>query len=576
MNSDHRLTDLSNRKKVIKTKYLKMKRPIHYSLLTIIVFFFFLPASIYAQYSNHRTMVQKAEALAKNYPSLCTVTSLVKTEGNRDIIVITIGTGEKDNKPGIAILGGIEGKHLLGKEISLGFATSLLKESGSPAIKSLLSKTTFYVFPDVSPDATEQYFQQLKYERNVNARSTDDDRDFKTDEDPFEDLDNNGLITLIRVADPAGSFMECIDDKRVMVPADLSKGQKGTYIIYTEGIDNDKDGQFNEDGPGGVSFNRNLTYDYEEFGLNAGLHAVSEPETKAVIDFLFDHYNIFTTFIFGPQNNLARQDSPELQQGEHEQTSSTSQGGRMRQSRKITSVLKSDEAINKLVAQRYREITGVKGSPGKVSAPGNFLDWSYYHYGRYSFSTPAWWFPMEKNLNNEASFLKYATDNNINDIFIPWTEIKHPDFPGKQTEAGGIVPFVMINPPPDSLDNLIQKNYLFIINVASMHPELQFLDTETEDLGDDLYRVSVRVHNKGIFATCTEAGENNIWTRIMRISVETAKDQKIISGRKVQEIPRLEGDCSREFTWLILGKGPVNIKAGAVNTGLINTSIDLK
>jgi len=95
-------------------------------------------------------------------------------------------------------------------------------------------------------------------------------------------------------------------------------------------------------------------------------------------------------------------------------------------------------------------------------------------------------------------------------------------------------------------------------------------------MGDDLFRVSVKVHNKGIFATCTEAGENNMWNRIMRISVVTNKSQKFLSGNKVQSIPRLEGDCSAEFSWLILGKGPVKITAGAINTGTINTTLDLK
>jgi len=375
-----------------------------------------------------------------------------------------------------------------------------------------------------------------------------------------------------------------------MTLADLSKGQTGSYFVYSEGTDNDKDGVFNEDGPGGVNFNRNLTFDYEEFGVNAGLHPVSEPETKAVLDFLFDHFNIYVTFAFSPQDNLGQQAQPERQPGSRDQASgedqspapgqgppsSRGQRGRMRQSRKITSVLKSDEIIIKLVSEKYSEITGVKGAPPRRSTPGNFMDWSYYHYGRYSFSTPAWWFPVEKDKNSEAAFLKYAEDNNMDDVFVPWTEIKHPDFPGKKTETGGIKPFVMTNPPADKLEELIAKNYEFIIDITAMHPELEFLDAEVENMGDDLFRVSVKVHNKGIFATCTEAGENNMWNRIMRISVVTNKSQKFLSGNKVQSIPRLEGDCSAEFSWLILGKGPVKITAGAINTGTINTTLDLK
>jgi hypothetical protein len=249
-------------------------------------------------------MSQKINKLGTEYSTLCTVKSLVRTAGGKDIWVITIGSGDKENKPGIAVLGGIEGNYLLGKEIALGFAESLLKESNNNEIKELLNSITFYVFPDVSPDATEQFFSNLKYERTVNTRPIDDDKDFVIDEDPYEDLNNDGLITMLRIADPAGTYTESDEDKRVMVPADLSKGQKGSYLVYSEGIDNDKDGSYNEDGPGGVNFNRNLTFNYEEFGLNAGLHPVSEIETKAVMDFLFDHFNIYATFAFGPQDNL--------------------------------------------------------------------------------------------------------------------------------------------------------------------------------------------------------------------------------------------------------------------------------
>ena len=80
------------------------------------------------QYSDYKSMSQKIDALAKNYPSLCTAKSLGKTSGGKDIWVLTIGTGDKDNKPAIAIVGGTDGSHILGKELALGFAGTLLNE----------------------------------------------------------------------------------------------------------------------------------------------------------------------------------------------------------------------------------------------------------------------------------------------------------------------------------------------------------------------------------------------------------------------------------------------------------------
>ena len=109
-----------------------------------------------------------------------------------------------------------------------------------------------------------------------------------------------------------------------------------------------------------------------------------------------------------------------------------------------------------------------------------------------------------------------------------------------------------------------------------MHPELEFLDIKIEDAGNNIFRISLKVHNKGIFSTVSEIGDINSWTRIMRISIEPAKGQTILSGTKVQRISRLEGDRSANFSWLISGNGPVSISAGAVNTGIIKSSIELR
>jgi hypothetical protein len=563
-----------------------MRIPLRILVLPIAICIGCLQLSAQNQYSNFRKISQKIDELSREYPAICSVKPLVKTAGGKDIFVISIGTGDKDQKPGIAVLGGIEGTYIAGREIALGFAEKLLKESGNPEIKNLLNSLTFYIFPDVSPDASEQYFSNLKFERVTNARSTDDDKDFLFDEDPYEDLNNDGVITLMRVSDPSGTYVASDEDKRIMIPADLAKGQLGAFLLYTEGIDNDKDDNFNEDGPGGVNFNKNFTFNYEEFGLNAGLHAVSEVETKAVADFLFDHFNIYMTIAFGPQDNLGQPLISSEKQGVTT-ASGLSQGGGRDQGagrsqnmdtgdRRITSIMKTDEVVNKLVSEKYHEITGMKGAPISKTTPGDFMDWAYYHYGRYSFSTPAWWFPVEKGKNAEISFLKFAEKNKMNDVFVPWTEIKHPDFPGKKTEVGGIKPFVMINPPADSIANLINKNYKFVTTIAAMHPELEFLDIKTENAGENIFRISMKIHNKGIFATCAEVGTRNQWTRIMRIALEPSEGQTFLSGQKVQRIERLEGDHSAEFSWLISGKGSIKVIAGALNVGSIATTIELK
>ena len=350
------------------------------------------PLAAQNQYNDYKSMVRKIQSMPGDHPQICSVRSLAKTAGGKEIWVISIGSGNKDSKPGIAIFGGVGGNHILGRELSIGFAASLLGEVTSLEMKELLNKITFYVFPDVNPDASEQFFSNLKYERTGNARATDDDRDHVVDEDGYEDLNKDGLISLMRIKDPAGKFIKIDEDERIMAEADISEGQSGNYLVCSEGIDNDKDGSLNEDGPGGVDFNRNFTFNYESFGPGAGMYPVSEPETKAVADFLFERFNIYSVFIFGPQDNLGEPPKP---------SEGPDKNGL------IKSIVKDDEPIYKLVSAKYHEVTGVSGAPDPDTCHGNFMDWAYFHYGRYSFSTPAWWFTTEKGKNREAAFLKY-------------------------------------------------------------------------------------------------------------------------------------------------------------------------
>lgn len=534
--------------------------------------------SIECQYSTNVMISKKISSLASQYPQYCALKSLVSTSAGNEILVLAIGTGNRDNKPGIAIVGGVDGKYLFSRDLAAGFAETLLKNSTADDIKALLNKVTFYIFPDVNPDASSQSSASLRYERSINSTIIDDDRDFEIDEDPFEDLNGDGMITLIRIADPSGRYTESPEDNRIMVPAEISEGQTGIYQVFSEGTDNDKDNNFNEDGTGGVNFNNNFTYNYEEFGRYAGPYPMSEPESRAVADFLFDRFNIFVVITFGPQDNLGQpMKTQERQLPDQDNESDQSPDQRVRRQRgKINSILKSDELVYKLVSDKYHEITGLKGAPVASSEPGNFMEWAYFHYGRYSFGTPGWWIQTEKGKNTEAAFLKFAEKKGLNDVFVPWTRINHPDFPGKIAEAGGIKPYVLFNPPKDSIDYLILSHYNFLTAIATMHPELEFLDIKIDDAGENIYRLSVKIRNKGVFATSTELGDEYIWTRVMKLTAETSNNQELISGLRSQRIGRLQGGESAEFKWLISGKGKVTLSAGSANTGEVKTTVELK
>lgn len=536
--------------------------------------------NVAGQYRDHATMSRDMSNLAKSNPAVCEFKSLVKTAGGKDIAVLIIGTGDKHLKPGIAVLGGVDGSYVLGREVAAGFAENIIKNISSTEIKELLSKVTFYVFPDVSPDASEQFFAGIKYERNWNARPVDLDRDFKMGEDPFEDLNKDGYITMIRVHDSKGNLTESPDDARLLVTADLLRGQTGKYFLHTEGIDNDDDGSFNEDGEGGVNFNNNWPYNYQEFGRYAGMHAVSEPETKAVADFLYDQWNIFATIAFGPQDNLSQQSRASGAGTAPTAAAVTAARGigatAPAANRTTMNVARSDEAVNRLVSEKYIATTGVRGSPAAQTTRGNFMEWAYFYYGRYSYSTPAWWPNIERGRNSEAAFLKYAEENNLGDVFVPWTEIKHPGFPENKVEVGGIKPFAMIVPPADKVQEIVGSNYKFIVEMAAMHPAIEITDLNIENTGGDIFRVTLNVRNNGIFPTMAEIGAPNRFVRLPRVTLKIDSKQTVITGTLVQQMRRLEGKSATEYSWLIRGKGNISVTAGAVTCGIATITANLK
>lgn len=525
-------------------------------------------------YSNHAQLTERLKTLESSYPTLAKLQSLTKTTGGKDIWLLEIGSGDRANHPAVAVVGGVEGSHILGPELAVGFVEKLLANAQKDSIKTLLATTTFYVFANVSPDATEQYFAKLKYERNANANPTDDDRDGKTNEDPFEDLNNDGLISTVRIEDPTGTWITHAADSRVMVQANTEKGEKGKYIVITEGTDTDKDGNLNEDGEGGVQFNKSLTFDPPYFTPGAGEHPVSEVENRAVLDFLYEHFNVFAVLTFGPANNLSEAWKFDRSKG----------AGRI-----PTGITEIDAKYNKLVSELYKKNVKQKDAPSAGVHKGDFVQWAYFHYGRQSYSTPGWWTPKfeipkdsvsakkyksNDDKNTEVEFLRWAEKEQV-DAFTNWQKINHADYPGKHVEVGGVKPFVKTTPPFNLVNKIVDEHNKFIVALAHAKPEASLVNLKTEALEGGVTRVSVVVQNKGLLPALADVGKNNTFIKLVKIKLVLAKDQTIVTGNKVTLLRNLDAGESKELTWLIRGKGKALLEAGAPQMGVATLNVNL-
>ncbi|HSW29446.1 MAG TPA: M14 family metallopeptidase [Longimicrobiales bacterium] len=401
-----------------------------------------MPGSASAQagsYLDHEALTRELRALTQG-SDLVRMRTLAKTPAGRDVWVLEVGNpagAPLDERPGVLVVGNLEGDHLVGSALALEGVRHLVRHASEEAVKKVLDTQVLYVFPRLNPDGAEAMFSRVKWDRRGNGRAFDDDNDGRTDEDGPEDLNGDGYVTVMRVKDPAGEYLPDPADPRVMKRADASKGESGAYTLYFEGTDEDGDGFINEDGPGGVDLNRNFQHEYPYWQRDAGPYMVSEAESRALMDFVLANRNVAAIVTFGGSDNLVTPpdargalaaakilDLPAFaaasNEGVFEQgvfTSGPPQGFRgggggrggggsfLRGAlpgannnpnsgqRPATTVASEDQPYFKAVSDAYTRITGIKAVPLHRAPQGAFFQFGYFQYGVPSFSTPGWGLP---------------------------------------------------------------------------------------------------------------------------------------------------------------------------------------
>jgi len=252
--------------------------------------------------NNYEELTQICRDLTAAYPDLLTMHSIGKSVQGRDMWLLTLNiakTGKDSDKPAMWIDGNIHGNEAQASETVLYSVWYLTKSYGKvPQLTELMDRSAFYFMPTINPDGRAYWFD--KPNSNSSSRGgqlpTDDDGDGLFDEDPPNDIDGDGQLLQMRKEDPNGRFRESPDDPRILVPIDPeSKGEFKRYTrFFSEGIDDDGDGQINEDGPGGYDPNRNWPADWQPDYIQggAGEYPLSLPESKCIAEFVLAHPNI--------------------------------------------------------------------------------------------------------------------------------------------------------------------------------------------------------------------------------------------------------------------------------------------
>ncbi|MBN2264964.1 MAG: hypothetical protein JW775_04035 [Candidatus Aminicenantes bacterium] len=253
-------------------------------------------------FDRYHTPEETAAALrdlARAHPGFAKTHLLAKSPAGRELTLLEIGpeTGKSAKSlPAVFVAANMEGTVPLAGEAALWLARSVCEKAETR------SDQTWYILACGNPDAAARYFDQPLRRDPRNAAPKNDDQDDATDEDGPDDLNGDGLITRMRVKDPEGPWMAVAGEPRLMKRADGTKGEKGIWKLYPEGLDNDGDGQFNEDGPGGINLGTAFPHLFKYHAPDAGPWPGSEAETFALLEFFDLHREIGLVFVFGESN----------------------------------------------------------------------------------------------------------------------------------------------------------------------------------------------------------------------------------------------------------------------------------
>lgn len=332
---------------------------------------------------DHEELVNRIQRIEMDNQQLVMTEIIGESLDGRPITAMRIsrpGDLDPEKRPAILLVAGIDADHVHGADVAIEVVEDLVRriEDGDEDAVSFLTEHTLYVVPRVNPDGTEKMLDGgVLHASSRNTRPDDADRDRAFDEDGPEDLNGDGMITMMRIYDPRkGTMIADPDEPRLDRKPDRAEGERPEFYLAVEGWDNDEDGLLNEDGPGGVDLNMNFMHGYKPHLDGAGRHQLSEPESMALLQYALDHQTIAAVVVYGRHDTLS---APPKESG--------------RNKAGAPNTIDADDAdMYAMISDRFVKVAELEN----VDQPdwsGSFTAWAYGQYGVPSFSTPLWNMP---------------------------------------------------------------------------------------------------------------------------------------------------------------------------------------
>lgn len=525
------------------------------------------------RYYTYEEVNQALVALNKAYPKLTKLEMIGHSDEGREIWSITVNnpaTGAETDKPGVYVDGNIHGNEVQATEVCLYFLNYILTNYGKlDRVTQTVDRSVIYCVPTVNVDGRYHWFADAN-----NASSgrglwipKDDDRDGLIDEDPMEDLDGDGFITQIRIADTLGDYKADPKDPRLMVR--VEKGQKGEFkILGSEGIDNDNDGKVNEDGPGFLDPNRNFPYNWQPNYVQggAGNYPLEGKGLQAVANYLFARKNILVAWAFHNSGGMILRGP----------TSKSAQEYDRRDIEVFDYLGKNSEKMipgyNYLISWKDLYTTwGDFGDftddiVGAFTLVGELFQSNTESY-RSDTTKPA---SGDEQSTEKIKFNDYLTNGAM---YSNWKPYKHPLY--SNVEIGGWSKFNSRLPQPFMLMDLVHRNAMAIFVSAFNLPQVGMEVFEKEKIGKDLYRIKVRLSNSKAVSSITYQSVRIKINPMDYLKLE-GKDIRIVAGGPVTDRFRNEASYKQfkpeiqffmipsfgqvEYQFLVSGKGKLKLE----------------
>lgn len=513
------------------------------------------PLPQFDRFYRHDELTALLFDYARAHPTLVAVASIGKSFEGRDIWVATLtnlATGAPEDKPAFWADGNIHAAELTASTAVLYYLHTLLTGYGRDAdITELLDTRVVYLCPRLNPDGAELALA----ERPRHIRSSV--RRYPFDEEPVdgltvEDIDGDGRILFMRVPDPHGSYKKCQDDPRLMVAREPGEFGGEYFRLLPEGLIRNYDGLTVKVNPDveGLDLNRNFPsfwrQEFEQVG--AGAYPTSEPEVKAMVDFIVGHRNIGAAVSYHTHSGVILRPMGTLSDDDM-----------------IPEDLWSIKRFSEIGARLsgYPAISiwhDFKYHPKEVI--GGTQDWIYEHLGALFWVVEIWapnreagitdyqwvdWY-REHPVADDLKLLRWSDEHCGGQAHVDWKPFLHPQLGA--VEIGGWDKMnYWRNPPPALREREAARFPKWMTTIALSLPRLELLRTEVRAIGPDTWRVKLAVANSGwlpAYITKRALARKTVRGVVFEIHLpEGDRSVSLVSGTQRMEGPQLEGHAPK-------------------------------